>query len=84
MVSPVSNATPAKPEAAVQAPQTRQPAPASTAKPAVSDTVQISNAAKIVQEATETQAQTTKEANSGDLQARALLAREAAAHATKK
>jgi hypothetical protein len=50
----------------------------------VKDTVQISNAAKILQEATETQAQTVKEAGTGDLQARALLAREAAAHASAK
>jgi len=46
--------------------------------------VKISNAAKILQEATETQAQTTKEAGAGDLQARALLAREAAAHGRSK
>jgi hypothetical protein len=50
----------------------------------VNDTVQLSNTAKLVQEATETQAQTVKEAGSGDLQARALLAKEAAARAGSK
>ena len=50
----------------------------------MNDTVQLSNTAKIVQEATETQAQTAKEARSGDLQAKALLAREAAARAGTK
>jgi len=78
MISSVSNASHVQPQAAVQAPSTRQPAQAAAPKAAVTDTVQISNAAKILQEATETQAQTAKEAGSGDLQAKALLAREAA------
>jgi hypothetical protein len=51
---------------------------------AVTDTVKISVVAQALQEATETQAQTTKEAGSGDVQARRLLAQEAAAHATSK
>jgi TRAP-type mannitol/chloroaromatic compound transport system substrate-binding protein len=78
MISPVSNASHVQPQAAVQAAATRQPAQAATPKAAVTDTVQISNAAKILQEATETPAQTAKEAGSGDLQAKALLARETA------
>ena len=85
MVNPVSNAptqVPAQP--AVQPSQTRQPARAAAPKAAVNDTVQLSNTAKIVQEATETQAQTVKEAGAGDLQARALLAKEAAARADSK
>jgi hypothetical protein len=50
----------------------------------VKDTVSISSAAlsalkAALQEATETSAQTAKEANSGDLQAQKLLAKEAAA-----
>jgi hypothetical protein len=53
-------------------------------QPAVTDTVKISVVAQALQEATETQAQTTKEAGSGDVQARRLLAQEAAAHATTK
>jgi hypothetical protein len=78
MISPVSSATHAQPQAAVQPQQTRQPAQASAPKAAVTDTVQISNAAKVLQEATETPAQTAKEAASGDRQAKALLARETA------
>jgi hypothetical protein len=49
------------------------------------DTVQISSAAKqALQEATETAAQTAKEAQSGDLQAQKLLAKEAAAQAAQQ
>ena len=83
MISPVSSATP-QAQAAVQPSQARQPARASAPQAAVTDTVQISNAVKILQETRETPAQTAKEAASGDLQAKALLAREAAAHASTK
>jgi hypothetical protein len=49
------------------------------------DTVQVSSAAKqALQEATETAAQTAKEAQSGDLQAKRLLAKETAANAAKE
>jgi len=79
MITPVSSAA--------QRPVEAQPAPArqtsASAKPqaAPADTVQISNGAKaILQEALETQAQTTKEAAAGDIQAKRLLAREAEAH----
>ena len=82
MVSPVTSATQVQSQAAVQTPVVRPPAPSS--QPAVTDTVKISVAAQALQEATETQAQTTKEAGSGDVQARRLLAQEAAAHATTK
>ena len=84
MISPVGNSTQVQAQTAVQPSQTRQPARAATPQAAVKDTVQISNAAKILQEATETPAQTAKEAGTGDLQARALLAREAAAHVSGK
>ena len=85
MVNPVSSAPTQVPaQAAVQPSQTRQAARAATPKAAVNDTVQLSNTAKIVQEATETQAQTVKEAGAGDLQPRALLAKEAAARAGSK
>jgi hypothetical protein len=48
-------------------------------QPAATDTVQISSAAKkALQEATETPEQTAKEARSGDLQAKRLLAKETA------
>lgn len=45
------------------------------------DTVQISAAAKALQEITESPAQTSKEAASGDVQAQHLLAKEKAAEA---
>jgi len=53
-------------------------------QPAATDTVKISVVAQALQEATETQAQTTKEAGSGDVQARRLLAQEAAARAVTR
>ena len=70
--------------AAPQTPPVAQPAPAEPkpihVKPkATKDTVNISAAAKALQEATETPAQTTKEAQSGDRQAQILLAKEKAA-----
>jgi hypothetical protein len=46
--------------------------------------VKISVVAQTLQEPTETQAQTSKEAGSGDGQARRLLAQEAAAGAVTK
>ena len=81
MVTPISQATP------VQAPQTAapaaRPAPQPPTQPArlPEDTVQLSAAAKLMQEASETPALTLKEAGAGDLQAKRLLAREEAAHA---
>jgi hypothetical protein len=86
MVSPVTSATQVQAQPAVQPPAARppQPEPAVKPQPAVTDTVKISVVAQALQEATETQAQTTKEAGSGDVQARRLLAQEAAAHATTK
>jgi hypothetical protein len=100
MVSPVASPPQVRAQAVVQPPAARQPAaagkpqPAATGKPqpaaagkpqpAATDTVKISVAAQALQEATETQAQTTKEAGSGDVQAKRLLAQEAAAHAVTK
>jgi len=65
----VTNATPAS------APTAKPASP----KPQLVDTVQISSASQAMQEATETPAQTAKEAQSGDIQAKKLLAKEAAA-----
>jgi hypothetical protein len=56
---------------------TQQPAP-SKVQPAPVDTVQISAAAQALKEAIENPAQTAKEAASGDIQAKRLLAKEAA------
>jgi len=82
MVSPVGNQSTlqpiqAQPAAAKPAPAAAPAAPAQS-KAAPTDTVQLSSAAKIVQEASETPAQTSKEAAGGDVQAKRLLARESA------
>jgi hypothetical protein len=74
MISPVSNAS--QTHAALQPPAARQ-SPAQ-AQPAATDTVQLSSAKALQQETLETPTQTAREANSGDLQAKRLLAREAA------
>jgi hypothetical protein len=84
MVRPVASPPQVRAQAAVQPPAARQPATAEKPQPAATDTVKISVAAQALQEATESQAQTTKEAGSGDVQARRLLAQEAAAHAVTK
>jgi hypothetical protein len=84
MISPVSSAAhsqAAAPSAASHA-KPAQPKPPPTPSP--SDTVNLSSAKAIVQESLETSAQTTKEAASGDIQARNLLARQAAAKAHAK
>lgn len=57
-----------------------QDSPPVKTKPVAKDTVSISNAAQAaLQEATETSAQTAKEAKSGDIQAKKLLAKQVAA-----
>ena len=80
MSNTITNVTQAP--AAVQLaakPSAAAPRPAQTAlQPVPTDTVQISAAAKTLQEAIETPAQTAKEAAGGDAQARRLLAKEAA------
>src|ERR1035437_3804480 len=87
MVNPVSPTTQVQAQAATQSSGGRQPAPApkppqplAAPQSPVTDTVQISAAAQALQEVTETQVQTAKEARSGDLQAVRLLAKETAAH----
>lgn len=86
-LSPIANAHGVQ-SAAAAPPARKQPA-ASTSQSAAHthDTVHLSSTAQAqlsqmkaaVQEASETPAQTAKEARSGDLQAQRLLAREAAA-----
>ena len=86
MINPVSSSTPAQAQTAVQSTAARQPASVSksqlavTSQPAATDTVKISAAAQALQEATETPAQTAKEAGTGDAQAKRLLAKEAIEH----
>ncbi len=69
------------PENNTQAPQPPTAKPAPTVK--ASDSVKISAAAQAMQETIETPAQTAKEAAGGDVQARHLLAREAAEKAAE-
>jgi len=78
MINSISSATHAQPAAQpATAPQHATPSkPQTTAPP--TDTVSISAAKQIVQEAIETSTQTAREAANGDNQARRLLAREAA------
>jgi hypothetical protein len=90
MVSPVSHTTQAQAEAAAQSSEARQPAPApkppqpAAAPQSLTDTVQISAAAQALQEVTETQVQTAREARSGDVQAVRLPAKETAAQQITK
>ena len=84
MAIPITSATHAQAQPAVKVTQARQPAPQPRPQPPVTDTVQISAAAKALQETIETAAQTAREASTGDVQAQRLLARQAAAHASEK
>ena len=83
MVSPISSATPTQ-LAALPTASRPQSTSARVPQPAIDDTFQPSNAivniaTQALQETTETNSQTVKEANVGDIQAKNLLAREAAA-----
>jgi hypothetical protein len=82
---PDPKSTSVAPQPAAVAPPNKtaaSPVPKANALPA--DTVTISNAAKAaLQEATESKAQTTKEAHSGDHQAQRLLAKENSQQSTK-
>ena len=83
MISPVSSSTPhAQPAPKTQAASQKAPQP--KAQPAATDTVKLNSARAVVQEATETSVQTAREAASGDIQARNLQARQAAAKAQTK
>jgi hypothetical protein len=78
----ISAITSAVPTLAVAQPVTTSHPPSSKAKAAAvpTDTVKISSAASaLMQEVTETSAQTAKEAGAGDIQAQKLLAKAAAA-----
>ena len=78
---PPATTTQAQPEAKAAAANPKPaPAQAPSTSPAATDTVQISNAARALQEAIETPSQTAREASRGDRQAQRLLAKEAAAN----
>ena len=74
MVNPVESITRVHAPTAVQASTARQNAPASNAHELAADTVEISNAARALQQRTEAPSQTVKAADSVDLQAKARLA----------
>jgi hypothetical protein len=83
MVSAISNATQTQPVAKTTKTPAQKPAQAASPSATGADSVKLSGAAQAMlaamQEATETPAQTAKEAGNGDLQAQRLLASEAAA-----
>jgi hypothetical protein len=83
MINPVSSATQAQNviQTASVNQKSAQPTPQPAAQPVATDTVQISSAAKAMQETNETPAQTVQEAGKGDHQAQRLLAREASERA---
>lgn len=74
-----AKAQPSVAQQSVAAPKPQQTAALTNQHPA--DTVRISAAAQALQEASETSAQTTREAGAGDVQAQRLVAKQAAAHA---
>jgi len=89
MVSAISNATQTQPVAQSTGTSTQKPTTQPKPQSATStDSVQLSQAAQAMlaalQEARETPAQTAKEAGLGDLQAKRLLAKEAAAKSVVK
>jgi hypothetical protein len=88
MVSAISNTTPAQPVARSTETSTQKPARPQPKAAAGTDSVQLSAAAQAaldaLLEATETSAQTAKEAGQGDLQAQRLLARESAGNSVAK
>jgi hypothetical protein len=87
MVSAVSNAPQTQPVTQSTGTSTQKPAQ-SEPQAASTDSVQLSKTAQAMlaalQEARETSVQTAKEASHGDLQARRLLANEAAAKSIAK
>jgi len=80
MAGPVSSVTKVQAPSAVQPSGARQTAPAPKPQAPAADTVQISAAARVLQQRTEASAQTLEAAASGDLQARAQLAEGVPAH----
>jgi hypothetical protein len=88
MINPMTNVTQAQPVAHPTTTSTKKPNQSRPESVAGKDSVKLSKAAQAVaaalQEATETPAQTAKEAGTGDLQARRVLAREAAVKSATK
>jgi hypothetical protein len=88
MVSAISNTTQSEPVARSTEASTQKPARSRPQAAAGTDSVQLSAAAQAaldaLLEATETSAQTAKEAGQGDLQAQRLLARESATNSVAR
>jgi hypothetical protein len=88
MVSAISNATQTQPVAQSTGTSAQKPAQSKPQSATTTDSVQLSQAAQAMlaalQEARETPAQTAQEASLGDLQAKRLLAKEAAAKSAAK
>ena len=88
MVSAISNATQTQPVAQSMGASTQKPTQSKPQSATTTDSVQLSQTAQAMlatlQEAGETPAQTAKEASLGDLQAKRLLAKEAAAKSVAK
>ena len=76
MVTPITHAT--QSPSAEQPTVVRQPSPQVKPHPTPTDTVNLSAGVALRQELTENSVQTAREASQGDVQARNLLAREAA------
>ena len=82
MSDPIGSVTNTQAPAQVQATKGRDSPRESESRPVPTDTVQLSSAAQAaLQESLETAAQTAKEAGAGDVQAKRLLAKHAAAKA---
>jgi hypothetical protein len=88
MVSAISNATQTQPVAQSTGASTQKPTQSKPQSATSTDSVQLSQTAQAMlaalQEARETPAQTAQEASLGDLQAKRLLAQEAAAKSVGK
>jgi hypothetical protein len=88
MVQPISNVTQTQPVAEPAKTPTEKPAQQAPKAAISADSVNLSNAAQALaatlKEARETPVQTAKEAQGGDLQARRLLAKEAASKSIAK
>jgi hypothetical protein len=88
MVSAISNAAQTQPVAQSTETSAQKPTQSKPQSATTTDSVQLSQTAQAMlatlQEAGETPAQTAKEASLGDLQAKRLLAKEAAAKSVAK
>jgi hypothetical protein len=83
MASTVTSVTKIHAQTTVQPSPARQARPEPKPQPPATDTVQISSAARALQQRTEAATQTVQAAATGDVQAKAVLAKPAAQAVTK-